>query len=151
MRNLALIGGGYWGKNLVRDFYNLEALHTVCDINTELLSSHKSNYPEIETSTNWDEVLTNNSIDRVCIALPAHLHYTFAKKSLEAGKHVYVEKPLAMNQAEAEHMIDSASQNKVQLMVGHLLQYHPVFVEPQIYPQIDLPLRSRLQNLHTVR
>ena len=68
MRNLALIGGGYWGKNLVRDFYNLGALHTVCDINTELLSSHKSNYPKIETSTNWDEVLTNNSIDRVCIA-----------------------------------------------------------------------------------
>ena len=47
MRNLALIGGGYWGKNLVRDFYNLGALHTVCDINTELLSSHKSNYPKI--------------------------------------------------------------------------------------------------------
>jgi UDP-2-acetamido-3-amino-2,3-dideoxy-glucuronate N-acetyltransferase len=125
MRNLALIGGGYWGKNLVRDFYNLGALHTVCDINIELLASHKLKYPEIETSTNWDEVLTNNCIDRVCIALPAHLHYTFAKKSLEAGKHVYVEKPITLDISQAEELNNMAKEKGLILMVGHLLQYHP--------------------------
>ena len=125
MRNLALIGGGYWGKNLVRDFYNLGALHTVCDINTELLSSHKSNYPEIHTTTDWDTVLCSVHIDRVCIALPAHLHYTFAKKSLEAGKHVYVEKPITLDISQAEELNNIAKEKEVILMVGHLLQYHP--------------------------
>ena len=129
MRNLALIGGGYWGKNLVRDFYNLGALHTVCDINAKLLLSHKSNYPEIETSTNWDEVLTNNSIDRVCIALPAHLHYSFAKKSLEAGKDVYVEKPITLDIKEAEELVRIAKEQNKILMIGHLLQYHPGIVK----------------------
>ena len=125
MRNLALIGGGYWGKNLVRDFYNLESLHTVCDIDTNLLSKHKSNYPEIETTTDWNNVLSNVNIDRVCIALPAHLHYTFAKKSLEAGKHVYVEKPITLDITQAEELNKIAKEKNLILMVGHLLQYHP--------------------------
>ena len=125
MRNLALIGGGYWGKNLVRDLYNLGALHTVCDINTELLSSHKSNYPEIETTTDWDTILGSELIDRVCIALPAHLHYSFAKKSLEAGKHVYVEKPITLDISQAEELNTIAKEKNLILMVGHLLQYHP--------------------------
>ena len=125
MRNLALIGGGYWGKNLVRDFYNLGALHTVCDIDTELLASHKLKYPEIETTTDWDTILSNAHIDRVCIALPAHLHYTFAKKSLEAGKHVYVEKPITLDISQAEELNTIAKEKNLILMVGHLLQYHP--------------------------
>ena len=125
MRNLALIGGGYWGKNLVRDFYNLESLHTVCDIDTNLLSKHKSNYPEIETTTDWNIALSNANIDRVCIALPAHLHYTFAKKSLEAGKHVYVEKPITLDITQAEELNKIAKEKNLILMVGHLLQYHP--------------------------
>lgn len=125
MRNLALIGGGYWGKNLIRDFYNLQALHTVCDIDTELLSKHKSTYPEIETTTDWETVLCSTDIDRVCIALPAHLHYTFAKKSLEAGKHVYVEKPITLDISQAEELNTIAKEKGLILMVGHLLQYHP--------------------------
>ena len=125
MRNLALIGGGYWGKNLIRDFYNLGALHTVCDIDSNLLSTHKSNYPEIETTTDWDTVLCSAHIDRVCIALPAHLHYTFAKKSLEAGKHVYVEKPITLDISQAEELNTIAKEKGLILMVGHLLQYHP--------------------------
>ena len=125
MRNLALIGGGYWGKNLIRDFYNLGALHTVCDIDTNLLSKHKSNYPEIETTTDWDTVLSSAQINRVCIALPAHLHYAFAKKSLEAGKHVYVEKPITLDISQAEELNTIAKEKGLILMVGHLLQYHP--------------------------
>lgn len=125
MRNLALIGGGYWGKNLIRDFYKLESLHTVCDIDTNLLSKHKSNYPEIETTTDWNIALSNANIDRVCIALPAHLHYTFAKKSLEAGKHVYVEKPITLDITQAEELNKIAKEKNLILMVGHLLQYHP--------------------------
>ena len=64
-------------------------------------------------------------IDRVCIALPAHLHYTFAKKSLEAGKHVYVEKPITLNISQAEELNNIAKEKDLILMVGHLLQYHP--------------------------
>ena len=63
-----------------------------------------SKYPEIETTTDWDTILSNAHIDRVCIALPAHLHYTFAKKSLEAGKHVYVEKPITLDISQAEEL-----------------------------------------------
>ena len=125
MRNLALIGGGYWGKNLVRDFYNLNALHTVCDINEELLNEHKKKYPKINTTTDWDEVLKNNKINKVCIALPAHMHYTFAKKSLENGKDVYVEKPITLNIEEAKELTKMAKDKNLILMVGHLLHYHP--------------------------
>ena len=79
---LGLIGGGHWGKNLIREFNNLGILNTICDINEEYLKKYNELYPKIKTTSDWDEVLKNNDINCVCIALPANLHYKYAKKSL---------------------------------------------------------------------
>jgi UDP-2-acetamido-3-amino-2,3-dideoxy-glucuronate N-acetyltransferase len=123
--NLGLIGGGYWGKNLIREFNKTGTLHTICDINTVALEGYTTEYPGINTTTNWDDVLQNEDITAVCIALPAEMHFSFAKKSLLAGKDVYVEKPITLDMKEAEELIQIAKDQDKILMVGHLLHYHP--------------------------
>lgn len=129
MVKIGLIGGGYWGKNLIREFNNTKTLHTICDINEEALKKYNELYPEVQTTTNWDNVLNNEEITAVCIALPAEMHYSFAKKSLLANKDVYVEKPITLDVNEAEELVEIAkSKNKI-LMVGHLLHYHPAMVK----------------------
>ena len=123
--NIGLIGGGYWGKNLIREFNKIGALHTICDINTKALESYTKEYPSVNTTTNWDDVLRNKDITAVCIALPAEMHFSFAKKSLLAGKDVYIEKPITLDMKEAEELIQIAKDEDKILMVGHLLHYHP--------------------------
>ena len=123
--NLGLIGGGYWGKNLIREFNKTGTLHTICDINTVALEGYIKEYPGVNTTTNWDDVLINDEITAVCIALPAEMHFSFAKKSLLAGKDVYVEKPITLCMKEAEELIQIAKEQDKILMVGHLLHYHP--------------------------
>ncbi len=125
MIKLGLIGGGYWGKNLIRDFNECGALDTICDINTKALDEYNKLYPNVKTTKNWDDVLNNTEITAVCIALPAELHYEYAKKSLLANKDVYVEKPITLNIKEAEELINISKENNKILMVGHLLHYHP--------------------------
>ena len=122
---LGLIGGGYWGKNLIREFNNIGVLHTICDINKNALKKYNELYPNINTTTDWEQVLNNNEISCVCIALPAHMHYSFAKKSLLANKDVYVEKPITLDINEAQELVDLAKTKNKILMVGHLLHYHP--------------------------
>jgi len=122
---LGLIGGGYWGKNLIREFNNTNTLHTICDINEEALKKYNELYPHVKTTKSWDDVLDNTEINAVCIALPAEMHFTFAKKSLLAGKDVYVEKPITLDINEAEELVKIAKENDKILMVGHLLHYHP--------------------------
>jgi UDP-2-acetamido-3-amino-2,3-dideoxy-glucuronate N-acetyltransferase len=129
MRNLALIGGGYWGKNLIRDFNKLNVLHTICDINEEALKKYNEQYPNVLTTTNWDDALKDENIDKVCIALPAHMHYKFAKTALLADKDVYVEKPITLDIKEAEELVQIAKNKNKILMVGHLLHYHPAIVK----------------------
>lgn len=124
-RNIAVIGCGHWGKNLVRNFYELGALAAVCDPNEELARFYAEKYNV--GNLRFTEVINKPSIEGVVLAVPAPLHAPMALEALNAGKHVYVEKPLAMNRDEADKMIASAFKNGVQLMVGHLLQYHPVF------------------------
>ena len=126
---LGLIGGGYWGKNLIREFNNCNILHTICDINIEAIKKYNNDYPNIKTTTNWDDVLNDKYITAVCIALPAEMHYLFAKKSLLAGKDVYVEKPITLDVKEAEELIKLAKENNKILMVGHLLHYHPAIIK----------------------
>ena len=125
MRQLGLIGGGYWGKNLIRDFNKLNVLHTICDINNDALKEYNEMYPHVNTTTNWSEVLNNKEITSVCIALPAHMHYEYAKKSLESDKDVYIEKPITLDIKEAEELVSLAKNKTKILMVGHLLHYHP--------------------------
>lgn len=124
---VTVVGAGYWGKNLVRNFYEIGALHSVCDNNESAFNQLKEKYPDILLTTDYDSLLNNDDIQAVVVSLPAEMHYEFALKALEAGKHVYVEKPLTVKVKEAEELVELAARKDLRLMVGHLLQYHPVF------------------------
>ena len=124
---VAVIGGGYWGKNLVRNFNSLHSLKLVCDKDETILSNYKNQYKGIETCFALADVLSNDDIRGVVIATPAETHFNIARESLFAGKHVFVEKPLVLRSEEGQELIDLARERRRVLMVGHLLQYHPVF------------------------
>lgn len=125
MKNLALIGGGYWGKNLARNFHQLQALHTICDPSSQVLLGYGADYSSVKKTVSFNDVLSDKSIDKVAIAAPAALHYDLARRSLQAGKDVYVEKPLCLSISEGKDLIKVAQTSGRTLMVGHLLQYHP--------------------------
>lgn len=125
-KNIAVVGCGNWGKNLIRNFAELDSLAAVCDPNEKLAQSYAAQYNVVNLS--FSEVLNNSNINGVVLAVPASLHASMAIEAMIAGKHVYVEKPLAMNAEEAKKMIVTAEENNIRLMVGHLLQYHPVFL-----------------------
>ena len=126
---VAVIGAGKWGANHVRQWAKLGALHTICDTDESRLQDLQEKYPEVATCLNPEDLWENTDIDRVVIALPAPLHYDFTKKALESGKHVLVEKPICLAIEEAEKLVALSKRYKRQLMVGHLLQYHPCFIE----------------------
>src|SRR6056300_1132165 len=124
-KNIAVVGCGYWGKNLVRNFSELGALYSVSDVNIETAKNYANQY-KVKSLT-FEETINNKDIEGVVLAVPAELHASMAINAMSKGKHVFVEKTLAMNEVEANLMIAAAEKNNVQLMVGHLLQYHPIF------------------------
>lgn len=129
--NLALVGAGYWGKNLARNFLALGGLHTLCDANPQTLASYGEEYAGVAREPSFEKVLANEQITSVAIAAPAHLHFALAKQAILAGKDVYVEKPLCLDIAEGEQLVALAAEHQRLLMVGHLLQYHPCILELQ--------------------
>lgn len=129
MKNIAIIGAGYWGKNLVRNYHRLGVLKTVCDTNSDVLKQMQESYEDIKTARNFDEVLEDKEIEGIVIGLPAEYHYTFAEKSLKSNKDVYVEKPLALDLNQASELNRLAAEKERILMVGHLLRYHSAFVK----------------------
>ena len=131
VRDLALIGAGYWGKNLARNFHALGVLGTMCDRDSAILASYGRDFDSVRKSDSLDAVLLDKEILKVAIAAPAVLHHKLAKAALLAGKDVYVEKPLCLDVAEAEELTALAEAHGRILMVGHLLQYHPCVVELQ--------------------
>ena len=124
---VAVIGCGYWGKNLVRDFHGLGALRAVSDPNTNTASAMATQYGVKACSV--AQILEDDEIDGVVIASPAEYHADLALQSFAAGKHVYVEKPISLSIEDAEKMIAASQKAERILMVGHLLQYHPVFLK----------------------
>ena len=124
-KNIAVVGCGHWGKNLIRNFYELGVLASICDPNIEIAEQYSKQY-SVQNHL-FSEIINDSNIEGVVLAVPAKHHAAMAIDAMKKGKHVFVEKPLAMNEAEATLMIKTAKENKVQLMVGHLLQYHPVF------------------------
>jgi UDP-2-acetamido-3-amino-2,3-dideoxy-glucuronate N-acetyltransferase len=122
---IAVIGTGSWGKNLVRNFYELGVLKIVCDLEEDNLIKARERYPNLLTTSSLKEIIEDKEIDGIVIATPAHTHYEIAKQSLEAGHNVYVEKPLAQNVTEAKELHAIAENKNLTLMVGHLLLYHP--------------------------
>jgi UDP-2-acetamido-3-amino-2,3-dideoxy-glucuronate N-acetyltransferase len=125
--SVAVIGCGYWGKNLVRDFHGLRALAAISDSDAETAEKIATHFdvPAREV----DEILADETINGIVIAAPAECHAPLALKSFAAGKHVFVEKPIALSIEDAERMIEAAEKAGRILMVGHLLQYHPVFMK----------------------
>lgn len=126
--SIAVIGSGYWGKNLVRNYHQLGALRLICDKDESTLVRFKDQYPDTEVCSALSELLGREDIPGVVIATPAETHFALAREALLTGKHVYVEKPLVLDENEAEELISMAKERGLILMVGHLLQYHPAFL-----------------------
>lgn len=122
---MGVLGGGAWGSNLIKQFNNCGVLHTICDINQEAIKRYNFEYPHVRTTNKWQNILDNKKITMVCIALPADMHYQFAKEALLADKDTYVEKPITLDVREAEELVQLAKEKNKILMVGHLLHYHP--------------------------
>lgn len=124
-QKIAVIGCGMWGRNIVRNFYNLNVLDTVCDIDEENLKKVQEQYPGVKVSRDFNEILHNKDITAVAVVTPSHTHYKLVKSMLEAGKNVYVEKPISTVAQEARDLSELAHSKGLVLMVGHLLLYHP--------------------------
>src|SRR5713101_8387581 len=120
-QGVAVVGAGYWGKNLVRIFHALGALKMVCDIN-EATRDHVRREYRVGTTTDYEAVLDDRHLNAVVIASPAAQHYALALRALDAGKHVFVEKPLALHYVEGKDLVDLARRKNLVLMVGHILE-----------------------------
>lgn len=145
--SVAVIGCGHWGKNLVRNFFELGVLVAVCDedeaVAQNLANSHQLACLSVEA------ILVDSSIQGVVIAVPAAEHSILAERALRAGKHVFVEKPLALKAKDAQKLYALSKEKELILMVGHLLQYHPAFLElKRLVAEGDL---GRLQYLYSNR
>jgi UDP-2-acetamido-3-amino-2,3-dideoxy-glucuronate N-acetyltransferase len=128
MQNVALVGCGNWGKNLLRNFYELGALTHICDHDTGLLRLMQKRYPNLSTTDDYEALLLDDNIQGVVIATPAEQHAWMAESALLAGKDVFVEKPLALRYRDGEKLVRLAEQFSHVLMVGHLLEYHPAIL-----------------------
>ena len=147
--NIAVIGAGYWGKNLVRNFNELDVLKTICDGASNIQRQMRVTYQDTIVTGEVEAVLTDPEILGVVIATPAIQHYTLAKQALNAGKHVFVEKPLALTYQEGKDLVHlSDVKNKI-LFVGHILQYHPAVV--RLKEIINKGIIGRLQYIYSRR
>jgi predicted dehydrogenase len=125
LTNVGVVGLNYWGPNLVRNFNDLAELTWLCDLDQEQLKTIASRYPNARTTSSFDEMLADDTLDAVVIATPVPTHYALAKQALAAGKHVFVEKPPAMRAVEMDELVALAVEQDRVLMPGHLLLYHP--------------------------
>jgi predicted dehydrogenase len=144
MVTVAVVGGGGWGRNHVRNFAEIQScrLKTVCDLNPNVLAAHQAAYKSIGVTSDAGQVFADREIDAVVIATDAPSHYRLAAAALDAGKHVFVEKPMTLSPADAEDLVKRADATGRVLMVGHLLEYHPCVLQLK-----DLVDKGRLGNL----
>jgi predicted dehydrogenase len=122
---IGVVGCGYWGPNLLRNFRSLSDcdVKVVCDLDVKRLNHMKSLYPGLESCTNFDDMVGREDLDAIVIATAVHTHHALAKKSLLAGKHTFIEKPMARSTAECEELIQLAASACLTLMVGHTFLY----------------------------
>ncbi len=125
MLKIAVVGCGYWGPNLIRNLYSLSdcKVEMVCDIDEKRLEHMKTLYANIKTTTNYDDLVDNQDIDAICIATPVRFHFEMARKSLQANKHTFIEKPMASSVKECKGLIDLAEKHGLTLMIGHTFIY----------------------------
>jgi predicted dehydrogenase len=121
MLNIGVIGYGYWGPNLVRNISSIDkaSLVSVCDLNPDSLKKVSRIYPDIEVTTDCNQIISSPKIDAIAIATPVFTHYELARKALENGKHVFVEKPFTSSVAQAEELIELADRKNLTIMVDH--------------------------------
>jgi predicted dehydrogenase len=126
-RQVAVVGLGYWGPNLLRVLFELPDVHVkwVCDADVDRLTHIAQRYPSVQATSSVDEILEDPAVDAVVIATPVFTHFDLASRSLRAGKHTFVEKPLAASSAEADELLDLAAENDLALMCGHTFIYSP--------------------------
>ena len=127
--SVALLGAGEWGRNLARCFSALRALSLVVDTDHAALSRLQAEQHGVRTSTSLSDALADPRIEQIVIATPSATHFELANAALDAGKHVFVEKPLCLQLAQAEQLVERARAADRTLMVGHLMQYHPCVVK----------------------
>jgi len=146
---IAVVGGGYWGKNLIRNFHELGCLSLICDSNGTLQGEYNKKYPGVGFTPRFEEVISNTDVDAVVLATPAAEHYAMAKRALLAGKHVFVEKPLALKVEEASELVALSEKHSLILMVGHILQYHNAVL--RLKELIDSGELGKLQYIYSNR
>lgn len=147
--SVAVIGSGYWGKNLVRNFHELGALAAICDSDAATWRSFQATYPACRTFGRYDETLTDETIQAVAIATPAETHASMVRQALLAGKDVFVEKPLSLSISEGRALTDLARERQRILMGGHLLWYHPAVLK--LKELIDGGELGRIQYIYSNR
>jgi len=146
---VAVIGAGYWGKNLVRNFYQLGVLKTVCDADEIIRQQLTNDYPDARIINKEKEIFEDKSIEAVVIAAPAVAHYKLAIEALNANKHVFVEKPLSLTYSDGEKLVNLALERGKKLFVGHILHYHPAIV--RMKEMINRGKIGRLQYIYSRR
>ena len=119
--NIAVVGFGYWGPNIVRNFYSAEKANVVfvCDRESKALKRVERSYPGIKTTTDYDDIVSSSEVDAIAIVTPVHTHYELARKALNNGKHVFVEKPFTSTVAQAEELLELADRKNLIIMVDH--------------------------------
>jgi predicted dehydrogenase len=124
---VGVVGCGYWGPNLIRNFRSLPSctLKRMCDVNVERLSHLRSLYPEVEGETDFNRMLTSAGLDAVVVATSVKHHFPMAKAALLAGKHTFIEKPMAASAEQCEELVEIAEKKGLVLMVGHTFLYSP--------------------------
>lgn len=125
MINIGVVGCGYWGPNLTRNFHFLPEVNMLmaADLNEKNLRHLKESYPNLITTTDYRDITNNPEIDAVAVATPALLHYKIAMDALNNNKHVFIEKPMATSKNEVQDLINISEKNKLILMAGHILEY----------------------------
>lgn len=147
MPKIAVIGAGYWGPNIIRNFYELGALTVVCDKDSKRLSKIKKKYSDITVTADADEAI--GLADAVVIATHVASHYELTKKVLNAGKDVTVEKPLTLHTKEAEELVKLAKKKERVFMVGHILLYHAAIRKLKEY--VDNGALGKIYYIYTQR
>lgn len=145
MPNIAVVGIGNWGANLVRTFNQLDSLYLGCDMDQKKLARMRKLYQNVKFTDSFDEVVNDEKVEGVVIAAPSPFHFELAKKALSKDKAVYIEKPMALNARDAEELVSIADKKKLPLMVGHLLKYHPA-----VHRLKDMIDKNELGDIHYI-
>ncbi len=126
---VGIIGLGYWGRNILRNLSELDAVKIACDSDPKIVNERKKEFPQIKFVLDFSEILENKVINALIISTPAATHYELVKETLMQERDVFVEKPLALNIIDGKELVDLANKKNKILMVGHILQYHPALIK----------------------